>query len=78
MKIRWKIFKRTNFYYFKLTSHNHIVAICFDYPKEYRATIKGTCYVIDYNTSIRKIIKTLIPFLKYYEAIHNISIQTFT
>lgn len=73
MKLQWKIFKRYEFYYFKLNQYKHILAIHDDYLNEYRATIKGTCYVIDSTTNIRKYLKTIVPFLKYNSQIMNLS-----
>lgn len=73
MKLDWKIFKKTNFYYFKLNKYGHIFAINTYSSKEYICNIKGTAYAFDYTTNQRKLLKTVVPYLQYNLAIRTLA-----
>jgi hypothetical protein len=63
MKIHWKIFKKDDFYYFKLTKYVHTFTVHTYLKTEYRNNLNGRLYVFDNNINLRKYIKTLIVFL---------------
>lgn len=73
MKLQWKIFKLRNFYYFKLNQYNHIFAINIDSPKEYSCNIKGKTFIFNVITNQRTLLKTLVPFLQYRSALHELA-----
>lgn len=74
MKVEWKIFKKLNFYYFKLNEYSHILAINYiDYPNEYACNVEGACYRFSVSTNTRNILKTLVPFLQYAKAMRDLA-----
>jgi hypothetical protein len=73
MKLNWKIFKKSNFYYFKLNQYSHIFAIDSNSSKDYICNLKGMVCVFDYTTNQRKLLKTVVPYLQYNLAIRTLA-----